>query len=192
MKQELVDFYRSLDRSLFLSNAMKPLARIDGPLPIGYEQTISQPSLVLQMTDLLELNPRCRVLEIGTGSGYQTAFLAHFSREVYTVERIPELAEIARTRLLELEYRNIFYRIGDGSAGWPEQAPFDRIMVTAAAGQTPKDLIKQLSRNGIMIVPIGPPGLQRLTRITRDKNGKIRHDDLLGVAFVELKGKYGW
>ncbi|MBN1892677.1 MAG: protein-L-isoaspartate(D-aspartate) O-methyltransferase [Clostridiales bacterium] len=192
MKQELVEFYRSLDRSRFLSNAMKPFARVDGPLPIGHDQTISQPALVLEMTDLLELTSRCRVLEIGTGSGYQTAFLAQFSREVYTVERIPELAEMAQTRLLQLGYRNIFYRIGDGSAGWPEHAPFDRIIVTAAAGKTPGDLIRQLARNGIMIVPVGPPGLQRLTRITRDKNGTLRYDDLLGVAFVELKGKYGW
>jgi protein-L-isoaspartate(D-aspartate) O-methyltransferase len=192
MKQDLLDFFRALDRRLFLSDELKPYAYVDGPLPIGHEQTISQPSLVLEMTDRLNVDSECRVLEIGTGSGYQTAFLAEFAREVYTVERIPVLAEAARERLDRLEYTNIFYRIGDGSEGWPENAPFDRIIVTAAAGSMPDDLVTQLAPGGIMIVPIGPPGYQRLTRITRDPDGRVSMESLFDVAFVEMRGKYGW
>jgi len=192
MKQDLLNFFRALDRRLFLPDEQKPYAYVDGPLPIGHEQTISQPSLVLEMTDRLDINSECRVLEIGTGSGYQTAFLAEFSREVYTVERIPALAEAARERLDRLEYTNIFYRIGDGSEGWPENAPFDRIIVTAAAGSMPDDLVTQLAPGGIMIVPIGPPGYQRLTRITRDPDGRVSMESLFDVAFVEMRGKYGW
>lgn len=192
MKQDLLNFFRALDRRLFLPDEQKPYAYVDGPLPIGHEQTISQPSLVLEMTDRLDINSECRVLEIGTGSGYQTAFLAEFSREVYTVERIPALAEAARERLDRLEYTNIFYRIGDGSEGWPEHAPFDRIIITAAAGSMPDALVAQLAPGGIMIVPIGPPGYQRLTQITRRPDGRLSSDSLCDVAFVEMRGKYGW
>lgn len=191
-KNELYDFFYKLDRSIFIDNEYRDAAFIDRPLPIGHGQTISQPSLVLEMTFLLNTDKNCKVLEIGTGSGYQTAFLARFSGSVYTVERIAELSEKAREKLIMLGYDNIFYKIGDGSEGWSEFAPYDRIMVTAAAEKTPIELIKQLKAGGRMIVPVGPPGLQDLFLITKDKNGEIRSEALAKVAFVEMKGKYGW
>lgn len=175
-----------------MDDACREYASLDAAFPIGYGQTISQPSLVYMMTERLNLDKTCRVLEIGTGSGYQTAFLAEFSKEVYTVERIPELSEKARERLGELGYENIFYRIGDGSLGWKEYAPFDRILVTAAAGKIPDDLVAQLKEGGTMLVPVGPSGWQQLTLITRDAEGLVHSQAIGDVVFVELKGKYGW
>ena len=192
MDQKLLDFFKSLDRSFFIDNEFKNYAHLDRALPIGYEQTISQPSLVLKMTNFLNLNKNCRVLEIGTGSGYQTAFLAEFSEKVYTIERIKELAESARKKLEHLGYENIFYQVGDGSEGWTEHAPYDRIIVTAAAERIPEELINQLGTGGIMIVPVGSPSLQQLKLITRDQEGKIHIDTIGKVVFVEMKGKYGW
>lgn len=191
-RQKLMDFFYSLDRAFFIDNEFKEYALQDRPLPIGFGQTISQPSLVLEMTRILDLNTDCRVLEIGTGSGFQTALLAEFAGEVYTIERISELAEKAREKLEILGYRNIFYKIDDGSVGWMEHAPYDRIMVTAAAEKIPVDLVNQLEKGGRMIIPIGPAGWQELTLITRDKQGQL-HSEVVGeVAFVEMKGKYGW
>lgn len=192
MNQKLMDFFNSLDRSFFIDNEFKNYAHLDRALPIGYEQTISQPSLVLKMTNFLNLNKNCRVLEIGTGSGYQTAFLAEFSKKVYTIERIKELAESARKKLEHLGYENIFYQVGDGSEGWTEHAPYDRIIVTAAAERIPEELVNQLGTGGIMIVPVGSPGLQQLKLITRGQEGKIHIDTIGKVVFVEMKGKYGW
>jgi protein-L-isoaspartate(D-aspartate) O-methyltransferase len=170
----------------------KEYAFLDAPFPIGYGQTISQPSLVYLMTDRLQLDKKCRVLEIGTGSGYQTAFLAEFSGEVFSIERIPELAENAKRKLDELGYTNISYRIGDGSLGWREYAPFDRILVTAAAERIPEDLVAQLKVGGIMIVPVGPCGWQQLTVITRKGEVRVHIETIGSVTFVEMKGKYGW
>ena len=161
MDRKIVDFFHSLDRSLFIDNENKAFASLDAPLPIGFGQTISQPSLVVRMTDWLHLDAYCRVLEIGTGSGYQTAFLAEFSGQVYTVERIPELSAAAQSRLKALGYNNINYRIGDGSVGWIEEAPFDRIMVTAAPLQMPDDLVAQLAPGGVMVIPVGPSEIGR-------------------------------
>ncbi len=191
-KQALIDFFRSLDRSFFIDGEYKEYADQDRPLPIGFGQTISQPSLVLQMTWLLDLNPDSKVLEIGTGSGFQTALLAQFSGAVYTIERIPELAAPAREKLEQLGYKNIFYKVGDGSAGWIEHAPYDRIIVTAAAEKLPLDLIEQLAPGGRLLIPIGSAGFQELTLITRDQQGKIHTSEVGGVTFVEMKGKYGW
>ena len=190
--EKLRAFFRSLDRSLFVEGSLKPVASIDRPLPIGFGQTVSQPTLVLDMTATLELDKNCRVLEIGTGSGYQTAFLAEFAGEVFTVERIPELSEKARERLARLGYSNIRFRTGDGSLGWAEHAPFDRIIVTAAAGSIPPKLAAQLKNSGRMLLPVGPPGLQELTLVTKDKNGVIGTQALYAVTFVELVGDYGW
>ena len=192
MDLKLVDFFKSLDRSFFIDNEFKKYAYLDRPLPIGHEQTISQPSLVLEMTARLALDKTCRVLEIGTGSGYQTAFLAEFSGEVYTVERIRELAESARKKLEHLGYTNICYRIDDGSAGWEEHAPYDRIIVTAAAEIIPETLINQLATGGIMIIPVGPRSMQQLKLITRDLECNLHIETIGEVAFVEMKGKYGW
>ncbi|MGI6545139.1 MAG: protein-L-isoaspartate(D-aspartate) O-methyltransferase [Fastidiosipilaceae bacterium] len=191
-KQAIAEFYLRLDRSFFLNEENKKWARQDAPLPIGHGQTISQPSLVLSMTQHLSPEADSKVLEIGTGSGYQTAFLAEFAREVYTVERIEELSRQARSRLRELGYENVFYKVDDGSSGWQERAPFDRIIVTAAAGTMPVELIDQLDVNGRMIVPVGPPSVQDLLLITKDEKGNVGERVLAQVRFVEMVGDYGW
>lgn len=190
--QAITDFYRRLDRSFFIDNENKNWAYLDEALPIGYGQTISQPSLVLAMTLQLEPAKTDRILEIGTGSGYQTALLAEFAGEVYTVERIAELAKRARERLEQLGYDNVRYKLGDGSVGWPENAPYDKIMVTAAAGSVPQELLEQLKPGGRMIIPVGQRGLQDLLLVTRDQAGHYSRRSLEKVVFVELKGQYGW
>ncbi|TJX13944.1 protein-L-isoaspartate(D-aspartate) O-methyltransferase [Tissierella creatinini] len=190
--KELREYMYSLDRSLFVPYVYKKYADFDEPLPIGYGQTISQPSLVLQMTYLLSLEKDSKVLEIGTGSGFQTAILSHFSNHVYTVELLRTLSEKAKKRLKDLGYNNIDYKIGDGSEGWIEHAPYDRIIVTAGAQRVPDELIQQLDKDGIMIIPVGPQHNQELLLITKDKEGKTNIRKIEDVRFVELKGKYGW
>lgn len=191
-QKALMAFYRHLDRSLFLDNAYKACSQNDTPLPIGNAQTISQPSLVVQMTELLEPEKDSRVLEIGTGSGYQTAFLAEFAKEVYTIERFQEFTDKAKRRLDDLGYTNVFYMTGDGSEGWPEHAPFDRIIVTAAAGTMPETLVSQLAANGHMLVPVGDPGFQILKLVIKASDGLVSIRDIEMVTFVEMKGRYGW
>lgn len=188
----LNEFYHHLDRSYFIDNEMKVFADLDKPLSIGYGQTISQPSLVLEMTRILEPELDSRVLEIGTGSGYQTALLARFSKTVYTIERIAELSETAQKRLETLGYTNIVYKIGDGSEGWKESAPFDRIMVTAAAEKIPNELLEQLAVGGKMMIPVGSSELQELKLVFKDANGQVHQETVDLVRFVEMKGKYGW
>lgn len=188
----IAEFFRKLDRAFFIDNEYQAYASLDRPLPIGHGQTISQPSLVLEMTLQLDIRPDSRVLEIGTGSGFQTALLAQFASQVYTVERIEELAIRAKEKLRQLGYTNIHYRIGDGSEGWPEHSPFDRILAAASAGQIPEPLLQQLSPGGRMIVPVGPPDLQELLLITKDEQGNLQQQVLGKVRFVEFKGKYGW
>lgn len=190
--KELDDFANKLERAFFIDNEYKEYAYLDRPLPIGYAQTISQPSLVLEMTYMLNIDKNSKVLEIGTGSGYQTAILAEFSGSVFTVERIEELAEKARVKLEDLGYDNISYKIGDGSEGWSEHAPYDRIIVTAAAEKIPPELIEQLKVGGKMIIPVGPRAKQDLQFITKNQKGKQDTQDLGKVMFVEMKGKYGW
>ncbi|NLX77095.1 MAG: protein-L-isoaspartate(D-aspartate) O-methyltransferase [Clostridiaceae bacterium] len=190
--RELEAYFRSLDRSFFVENCMKKYADLDEPLPIGFGQTISQPSLVLEMTRLLSPEKDSRVLEIGTGSGFQTAILAKMSAEVYTVERIDELMEKAKRRLEALNFSNIYYKVGDGSQGWHEHAPYDRIMVTAAARVLPDELINQLANGGRMVIPVGPPNMQELQLITKTINGDLHIESVEMVRFVELKGQYGW
>jgi protein-L-isoaspartate(D-aspartate) O-methyltransferase len=191
-RQKLETYFRSLDRSFFVENGTKKHASIDGPLPIGFGQTISQPSLVLEMTRILEPENDSKVLEIGTGSGFQTAILAKMSAKVYTVERIDKLMEKAKKRLETLNFSNIYYKIGDGSSGWKEYAPYDRIMVTAAAGLLPGALVNQLAIGGRMVIPIGSPNLQELKLITKTDNGEMNIKTVEMVRFVELKGQYGW
>jgi len=192
MDSRLYKFFKDLDRSLFIDNEFKEMAHCDRALPIGYGQTISQPTLVYSMTKRLELDKNHKVLEIGTGSGYQTAFLAEFGGEVYTVERLEELSVKAQARLEKLGYRNIHYKIGDGSDGWAEYAPYDRIIVTAAASRIPESLLGQLGKNGRMIIPVGERELQDLLLINKGGDGKITTEYLGGVVFVEFKGRYGW
>lgn len=188
----LMDFFSRLDRSFFIEDGYKASSSLDMPLPIGSGQTISQPSLVAEMTELLAPDKDSRVLEIGTGSGYQTAFLAEFSKEVYTIERFKEFTDKACLRLRSLGYANVFYQTGDGSDGWPAFAPFDRIIVTAAAGTMPDALVAQLGLYGRMLVPVGQPGLQVLKLVTKDDCGAVNVRDIEMVRFVEMKGRYGW
>ncbi len=186
------DFFNKIDRKIFLEDSYQELAARDSPLPIGHGQTISQPSLVCQMTRLLDLSKNMRVLEIGTGSGYQTIFLAEFAAEVYTVERIAELSKQARTRIGELGYLNVHYKIGDGSEGWKEFAPYERIIVTAGAGKLPDLLVDQLKPQGKMLIPMGTDKVQELFLIQKDSLGKITQEPIERVIFVEFKGDYGW
>ncbi len=178
--------YQNLDRSLFMEE-LQDLAWLDAPLPIGYGQTISQPSLVLSMTLALKAFMGCRVLEIGTGSGYQTALLSCFAETVYTVERLEPLYSSAQKRLKALGYKNIRLRLGDGWQGWPENAPYDRIIVTAAAPVVPNALVEQLAPSGMMIIPIGDDGeIQELMRIEKDESGILKKTRLEYVRFVPL------
>lgn len=191
-KNKLYEFFQKLDRSIFIDGEYKVYADCDTALPIGYGQTISQPTLVYMMTAQLALSKEHKVLEIGTGSGYQTAFLAEFAGEVYTVELIEELSKSAQERLKKLGYDNIKFKIGDGSAGWIEFAPYDRIIVTAAAGRIPDKLLGQLDKGGRMIVPVGQRGMQQLLLLCKDENGTVRKEHIEDVVFVEFKGEYGW
>ena len=155
-------------------------------MPIGYGQTTSQPSLVAQMIIELDPEPNSRILEIGTGLGYLTALLTPFRRWIYTMERIPELLESAQRRLAKLGYQNITYRLGNGHNGWAEEAPFDRIIVSAAAAEVPQALLEQLSSNGRMVIPVGPPKMQDLLLITKDGSDHIKRQIITKVSFVEL------
>jgi protein-L-isoaspartate(D-aspartate) O-methyltransferase len=189
---KLNEYFRQLDRAFFIDNENKPLAGMDNALPIGYGQTISQPTLVLQMTEILSPEPDSRVLEIGTGSGYQTAMLAQFADSVVTVERIRALSEKAQEKLDALGFSNIEFVIGDGSLGAPEKGPYDRIMVTAAAARIPRELLDQLKAGGRMVIPVGARYVQDLLLITKDDAGSVRQTSIERVVFVELRGKYGW
>jgi len=177
-------------REQFVPADMRGYAFDNGPLPIGHGQTISQPYIVALMTDLLELEADHSVLEIGTGCGYQTAILSLLARQVYSVEVVPELGAAAEQRLQELGYNNnISYQIGNGYAGWPEHAPYDAIIVTAAAAQVPQSLIDQLAPGGRLVIPVGLPQMpQELMLVTKDEQDKIHTSSILGVAFVPLTG----
>jgi protein-L-isoaspartate(D-aspartate) O-methyltransferase len=162
----------------------------DNPLPIGHQQTISQPYIVAFMTEVLALDPNDRVLEIGTGSGYQAAVCAEIAREVFTIEIVDALAKTARLRLQKLGYRNITVKSGDGFFGWPEQAPYDAIIGTAAAGRIPPPLLEQLKPGGRMILPVeNENGFQYLVLITKDADGRIERKRVLPVRFVPMTGK---
>ncbi|MCH4825982.1 MAG: protein-L-isoaspartate(D-aspartate) O-methyltransferase [Planococcus sp. (in: firmicutes)] len=188
-RKEIIAYFREMDRSYFM-DSNKDLASLDHALPIGFEQTISQPSLVLEMTLALGLQPTDKVLEVGTGSGFQTTLLAIFSGAVYTIERIEELHNRAKERLAHLNIHNIHFKLGDGSEGWQEHAPFDRIMVTAAASEVPPELLDQLSNDGKMVIPVGNSFNQELLLIEKDSSGKLHTTSLNNVLFVPLKGKY--
>lgn len=186
--RDLLKFWKELDRAAFMGENSR-YADIDAAFPIGFGQTISQPSLVLQMTSMLQVHKGCKVLEVGTGSGYQTVLLAEFAGKVFTVERIPELLDNARDRLEDMGYENIEYKMGDGSKGWAENAPYDRIMVTAGARRMPEELVSQLAKGGRMVIPVGI-GVQRLTIVEKDEKGEVYMEEDIPVAFVKLIGDY--
>lgn len=188
-EERITKFYEELDRSYFIEDH-KEYAHLDRPLPIGHGQTISQPSLVLQMTISLDVRDGHRVLEIGTGSGYQTALLSKAAGRVYTVERIIEHHESAKKRLAAAGFANIEYKLGDGSQGWVEHAPYDRIMVTAAARTLPEALVEQLAPEGRMIIPVGDESLQELLLVQKTKDGEVTKENLGFVRFVNLIGDY--
>ena len=182
----------SVPREAFVPSRCESVAYRDRALPISGGQTISQPYIVAAMTEALELGPEDRVLEIGTGSGYQTAILAELAGEVYTVERIQSLSDDARRILEDLGYDNIHFRVGDGTLGWPEESPYDAILVTAAAPSVPDSLTEQLDdAGGHIVIPVGSRGLQQLQRITR-RGEDVETEELMSCRFVPLLGEEGW
>ncbi len=179
-------------RHIFVEEAMEAQAYSDSPLPIGDKQTISQPYMVAAMTELLELTGSEKVLEIGTGSGYQAAILALLANKVCTIERLRPLALKARKVLDSLGLLNVNLKIGDGTCGWLEEAPFDAIIVTAGAPAIPEQLVKQLKPGGRLIIPVGDQYEQTLQKITRRADGTISKEDVMGCRFVKLIGQSGW
>jgi len=178
---------RAVPRHELVPEAQRDYAYEDRPLSIGHGQTISQPYIVALMSEALELDENERVLEIGTGSGYQAAVLGELAREVYSIEIVAPLAERAKLDLARLGYDNVQVRQGDGYRGWPEQAPFDAIVVTAAPEHVPQALVDQLAVGGRLVIPVGR-GVQELLRITRDEQG-VHEERLLGVRFVPMTGE---
>lgn len=181
---------REVPRHLFVDESLRSHAYDDEPLPIGggTSQTVSQPYIVALMTELLDLQAGEKVLEIGTGSGYQSAVLSRLARHVYSIEIVPELARSAADRLARLGYANVTVRAGDGYRGWPEEAPFDGIVVTAAPERLPEPLLAQLAPGGRMVIPVGG-FFQELKVFTRDRNGKVTEKDILPVRFVPMTGE---
>ncbi len=182
---------RKVPRHLFVPEAIRQRAYDDMALSIGEGQTISQPYMVAIMTELLELTGSERVLEIGTGSGYQAAILAELSREVYTVERIAALGARAERQLQALGYSTVQVRIGDGTSGWPEKSPFDRIIITAGAPKIPEPLLEQLGEGGILLSPVGDRYSQQLVRVIK-REGSTRQEFHTLCVFVPLIGRHGW
>jgi len=189
--ERVLDAFRKVPRHLFVDQLFTVQAYDDNALPIGSGQTISQPYIVALMTQSLELTKDQKILEIGTGSGFQTAILAQFSRRVYTIERQRDLGETARKRLREMGYENVVFKIGDGTLGWIQHGPFDRIIVTAGAPVVPPTLAKQLANDGIMIIPTGNREHQELEIYRKTAQG-IQKENAGRVVFVPLVGNEGW
>jgi protein-L-isoaspartate(D-aspartate) O-methyltransferase len=190
--ERVISALRWVPRDRFFPAGSKDEAFADRAAPIGHGQTISQPYMVALMTHRLELQPDSKVLEIGTGSGYQTAILARLSGEVYTIERVKPLLDEAWDRLMNMQVRNVHYKFGDGTIGWPEAGPFDRILITAGAPQLPEKLLReQLKDGGIAILPVGPQDQQMLISVQRNGNELISAD-VCPCRFVKLIGQEGW
>jgi protein-L-isoaspartate(D-aspartate) O-methyltransferase len=188
--ERVMQAMRIVPRHEFVPSLLKSSAYLNIPLPIGHGQTISQPFIVALMTDLLNVGRNDVVLEIGTGSGYQAAVLAELAKKVYSIEIIKELGDEARDRLQRLGYKNVDVRIGDGYYGWEEHAPFDSIIVTAAAGHVPAPLVRQLKQGGTIVIPIGSPyQVQTLMIITKDSSGAMKSRQVIPVSFVPMTGK---
>ena len=187
----IIDTMNCVHREDFVPQHLHSQAYYDGPLPIGNGQTISQPYIVALMTKELRVNPACEVLEIGTGSGYQTAILAKICKRVYTIERFAELSASAQSVLSRLGITNIEFYVGDGSSGWPQEKQFDRIIITAAVPEMPKPIIEQLKEGGIAVAPVGGAGVQDLVVFYKKKN-TLSRTAVCGVRFVKLVGEYGF
>ncbi len=190
--RRLIEALLKVPRHVFVEEAMAAQAYSDTPLPIGEKQTISQPYMVALMTELLELSGKEKVLEIGTGSGYQAAILATLADRVYTVERIRPLALKARKALDSLGLLNVNIKISDGTVGWEEEAPFDAIIVTAGAPDVPDKLVDQLKSGGRLVIPVGSQFEQVLVRVTKQEDGSLLKENVTGCRFVKLVGRYGW
>jgi protein-L-isoaspartate(D-aspartate) O-methyltransferase len=189
--KRVLDAFYKVERHKFIPENLRDSAYVDFPVPIGEGQTISQPYIVALMTECLELGREEKVLEIGTGSGYQAAILAELAKEVYCIERFESLAKRADNLLKELGYQNIKVKVGDGTLGWEEFVPFDRIIITAASPRIPLPLIEQLKESGKLILPLGESFSQVLT-VVEKKGGKLNSIEVCGCVFVPLIGKYGW
>ena len=185
MQSDILAAIETLPRELFIPESLHNHAYENASLPIGYKQTISQPYIVALMTQSLELKKTHRVLEIGTGSGYQAAILSRLCRRVYTLERLRPLLVTAEKRLKELQISNITYRHADGAKGWPEAAPFDRIIITCQVTEIPPILLEQLKIEGILIAPVGPSGKEELVRVKRESDG-FNYETLMPVRFVPM------
>jgi protein-L-isoaspartate(D-aspartate) O-methyltransferase len=185
--ERVLEAMRRVRRHLFVPPELAAVAYHDTPLPIGFDKTVSQPFICALMADLLDPQPHEAVLEIGTGLGYQAAVLAELARQVWTVEMVEEFASHAEARLSQLGYGNVAVRIGDGTRGWAEHAPFDKILVTAAAAVPPKALLDQLAPGGRMVLPVGPEGIQQLTVIDKADDGRIRTRSVIPVRFGTLE-----
>ncbi len=189
--ERVLEAFNRVPRHLFIDTALEDRAYNDSALPIGKDQTISQPYTVARQTELLEVMPGERVLEIGTGSGYQAAILCELGAEVYTIERHEELYERARTILRELGY-DVHQKLGDGTLGWSAYAPYDAIVVTAGAPVVPEDLVEQLQINGRLVVPVGSAQKQEMRRIIKIREGEFEEESYHDFKFVPLIGKKGW
>ncbi len=188
---KVIKAMKKVPRHLFVEEALQAQAYSDHPLPIGEKQTISQPYMVALMTEALQLKGREKVLEIGAGSGYQTAILAEMALKVFSIERVRSLALEARKLLYELGYFNVEIKVSDGTSGWPEESPFDAVIVTAGSPVIPQPLLDQLAAGGRIVIPVGDAFSQDLIRVTKTEEG-FKKEDLGGCRFVKLIGKYGW
>ena len=186
LSSRVIDVLGTVPRDQFVPLELQPYAYLNRPLPVGYGKTISQPFIVALMTDLLDLQPDDSVLEVGAGVGYQAAILSRLVKKVYSIELIEELARDAERRLKRLKYQNIEIRIGNGYYGWPEHAPFDKIIVTAAPDLVPPPLIAQLKPGGKMVIPTGIPDQQQLVLVEKARDGKLTTREILQVRFSEL------
>ena len=189
--QRVLEAMRRVPRHLFIPEGTRNLAYCDGPLPIGHGQTISQPYIVALMTEILEIEGKERVLEVGTGSGYQAAILSRLASQVYSVERHAALAQQAEKLFAQLGYDNIVVRVGNGTLGWPDHSPYEAIIITAAAPDVPQPLTDQLADGGRLVAPVGSQWSQVLVKVRRQGDLLIR-ERRTAVAFVPLVGKYGW
>lgn len=190
--EKVLSVLAGIPRELFVPKTMAAEAYDDACLPIGEQQTISMPSVVAKMTSALELTGAEKVLEIGTGCGYQTSILCRLSKRVFTIERLKRLSEKAVQRLQDMGYTNFTPLVGDGTLGWPGQAPFDRIIVTAAGPWVPASLVEQLKEGGVLVIPVGPQEtMQKLVRVRKLVGGEIQEENLGTVSFVPLVGEQG-